>query len=71
MYYIVEFECKNHIFIKHMINPKHQNQFHLKCSSSKTLNQNPVTQSELEKTVYKANMTAWTGTTKKCYLFFK
>lgn len=32
-----EFECKNHVFIKHMINLKTPSQFVLKCCSSKTI----------------------------------
>lgn len=43
-----EFECKNHIFIKHMINLKTPNQFVLKCSSSKTLDK-PVTSKGIKK----------------------
>lgn len=49
-----EFECKNHIFIKHMINLKTPNQFVLKCSSSKTLDKT-ITPKWTEKTVYKAD----------------
>lgn len=52
-----EFECKNHVFIKHMINLKTPNQFVLKCSSSKTLDKTvtPKWTEKKKKTPYKAN----------------